>query len=520
VSTSSALGARAGWVYLVGAGPGDPGLLTLRAAELLHGADLVLHDELVDPAVLARARGTVASVGKRGSAAGQKAAAQEAINARIVAEAKAGRSVVRLKGGDPFLFGRGSEEASALRAAGVPFEVVPGVPSPVGATAYAGIPLTHRDLASSFTCVTAVRRDGAPFDWAELRGVRGTICVFMGAHKLDAICRGLCEAAGRAPSTPAAVVQWVSYPRQQTVAGTLADVALRAAAAGIGSPSLLVVGEVVALREPLRWYDAQPLFGKRILVTRPEQQQDVAVRLLRQRGAEGVSFPTIAIEPPPDAAAVSAAVRDLGGYDLVAFTSDNGVDWLFREIDRQGKDARAFGAARLAAIGPATAAGLARRGLRPDVVAETFVAEDLARVVVAALGAEPKRVLLARALVARNAFPDALRAAGHTVDVVAVYRTVTAGAERRDELGALLPSLDAVLLTSSSTAENLCAVLGHGAAAALDHLVVASIGPVTTATATKLGLRVAVTATVSTVPGLVDALEAFSAASASPRPRP
>lgn len=507
-------GARPGWVYLVGAGPGDPGLLTLRGAELLASADVVLHDELVDRAQLARCRNDaeVASVGKRGTDAGSKSAAQAAITRRLIQAAKAGKSVVRLKGGDPFLFGRGSEEARALRSAGVPFAIVPGVSSPVGATAYAGIPLTHRDLASSVSFVTAVKGGGAPFDWSELAGVRGTICVFMGARHLGAVCQGLVERAGRATDTPAAVVQWISFPQQRTVVGTLADIAERAGRAGIANPSLLVVGAVVALRDELRWFDAQPLFGKRVLVLRPAHQAGPTAKLLRERGADPVLFPTIAIEPPPDPERVRRAVAELDRYRLVAFTSDNGVAWLWRALELAHKDARAFGAAMVAAIGPATAAGLRRRGIEPDIVAETFVAEHLASAIVAAMGpidaTAPPRVLLPRALVARETLPESLRAAGMEVDVVAVYRTVTGSAERRAELRALLPNIDIVMLTSSSTAEQLVALLGDDAGERLSRCTLASIGPVTTATAEKLGLRVAVTASVSTAAGVIDALEA------------
>jgi uroporphyrinogen III methyltransferase/synthase len=384
----------------------------------------------------------------------------------------------------------------------VPFEVVPGVSSPSGATAYAGIPLTHRDHASSVLFVTAVQRDGVPFDLARVRGLDCTLCVFMGHRHLERIARELVDAAGWAASTPAAVIQWISFPRQRTVTGTLADIAATATAAGLGAPSLLVCGGVVSLREELSWFERQPLFGKRILVTRPAHQAAPTEAALRRRGAEPVLFPTIAIEPPPDPEPLAAAVRELSRYDLVAFTSDNGVAWFFRELDRQGKDARALGRALLAAIGTATARGLAGRGLRADIVADTFIAESLAEAIAARL--EPaSRVLLPRALVAREALPDILRAAGHTVDVVPVYRTVGA----RGDLAALLPSIDIVLLTSSSTATELCKLLGADAPSRLAHATIASIGPITSDTARALGLTVAVTATVSTSDGLIAALE-------------
>ncbi|MCA9620900.1 MAG: uroporphyrinogen-III synthase, partial [Myxococcales bacterium] len=412
--------------------------------------------------------------------------------------------VVRLKGGDPFLFGRGAEEALALRAAGLPFEIVPGVSSPLGATAYAGIPLTHRELASSVTMVTAVKQDGEGFDWSELACVKGTLCVFMGARHLEAISLALVSEGGRAPDTPAAVIEWISYPRQRSVAGRLDAIASLAAEAGLGTPSLLVVGDVVRLRESLGWFEAQPLFGKRVLVTRPAHQIAPTAALLRRRGAEPVPFPTIALQPA-DPAPVAEAVAQLDDYDLVAFTSRNGVDYFWEAIEAAGRDARAFGRCRLAAIGPATAEGLTAHGLRADLVAETFVAEHLASAVLAALppGA---RVLLPRAEVAREVLPEMLRDAGMTVDVVPVYQTVTA--EPTTSLRELVADIDVITLTSSSTVDKLVELVGDGAAEALAGIVLASIGPITTRTAERHGLTVAVTATVSTGPGLIEALEA------------
>lgn len=500
------MGARAGWVYLVGAGPGDPDLLTLRAAELLASADLVLHDELIHEAVLDHASldAEVCGVGKRGADPTAKRASQERINAMMVEAAKRGERVVRLKGGDPFLFGRGGEEAVALRQAGVPFEVVPGISSPVGATGYAGIPLTHRDHASGVAFVTAVMRDGAAFDFAELAGFRGTVCVFMGTRHLARIARALIDDAKRDPSTPCALASWISHPCQVTVTGELTNIAQRAEAGGAGAPGLLICGDVVGARPELSWFDTQPLFGKRVLVTRPEHQAGSTARELRRRGAEPVRFPTISIEPAPDAAAVTASIERLGDYDLVVFTSDNGVRHFFAALGAAGRDARALGGAKLAAIGSATAAGLARHGLRVDVVAEKFVAEHLAEAI---LDRFPKgtRVLVPRARVAREVLPETLRKAGLVVDVVPVYETVTATPERATELRSLIPTIDVVLLTSSSTVERLIELISD--ASLLAHTTVASIGPITTNTAEQLGLNVAVTAEVSTVEGLIEALE-------------
>ncbi|WP_434044865.1 MULTISPECIES: uroporphyrinogen-III C-methyltransferase [Sorangium] len=516
--------ARPGVVYLVGAGPGDPGLFTLRGAELLATADVVLHDELVHPALLdgVREDAEVRSVGKRGGDRVLKDAKQAEIDAELVALGLAGRSVVRLKGGDPFLFGRGSEEAEALARAGVPFEVVPGVCSPLGATAYAGISLTHRNIASSVMIVSGVTRAGRSFDWSELASVRGTICVLMGMQALDAVVAGLTGPGRRDPATPAAAIQWGTRADQRVVSCRLDELPRRASEAGLQSPAVIVVGAVTGLRDALRWFDRKPLFGKRVLVTRPRHQARSTSRLIRLRGGEAVELATIEIRPPPDPARVTEAVRGLSGYDVVVFTSENGVACFFREVERLGLDARAFGAARLAAIGAGTAAALASRGVRPDIVPGEFRGEELAQALLSdpalaeRLSARPAsrvRVLIPRALVAREVLPERLRAAGCEVDVVPVYETRPASAGRREELLRALSAgaIDVVMLTSSSTVDSLCELLGEGAAAQLDRVLLASIGPITTATAEKRGLRIGVTAEVSTTAGLLDALDRYFA---------
>ncbi|WP_437577504.1 uroporphyrinogen-III C-methyltransferase [Sorangium sp. So ce887] len=520
--------ARPGVVYLVGAGPGDPGLFTLRGAELLATADVVLHDELVHPALLdgVREGAEVRSVGKRGGDRVVKDAKQAEIDAELVALGLAGRSVVRLKGGDPFLFGRGSEEAEALARAGVPFEVVPGVCSPLGATAYAGISLTHRNIASSVMIVSGVTRAGRAFDWSELASVRGTICVLMGMQALDAVVAGLMGPGRRDPATPAAAIQWGTRADQRVVSSRLDELPHRAREAGLQSPAVIVVGAVTGLRDALRWFDRKPLFGKRVLVTRPRHQARSTSRLIRLRGGEAVELATIEIHPPPHPARVTEAVRGLSGYHAVVFTSENGVTCFFKELERLGLDARAFGSARLAAIGAGTAAALAARGVRADIIPKEFRGEELAEALLAdpALAERraarpPVRVLLARALVAREVLPERLRAAGCEVDVVPVYETRPASSDRREELLRALSAgeIDVVLLTSSSTVDSLCELLGEGAAARLDRVLLASIGPITSATAEKWGLRVGVTAEVSTTAGLLDALDRhFAALQAAP----
>ncbi|APR82393.1 Uroporphyrinogen-III methyltransferase [Minicystis rosea] len=518
-----------GVVYLIGGGPGDPGLITLRGAELLARADVVLHDELVHPALLDHVRpdAEIRFVGKRGGDPGSKQTVQTAIEEELVRLARAGRCVVRLKGGDPFLFGRGSEEAEALVAAGVPFEVVPGITSPFGATAYAGISLTHRDLASSVTIVSATGRDGREFDWSELASGRGTICVLMGMRRLEAHIEGLIRGAKRAPETPAAVIQWGTRSEQRVVEGRLDEIADRARAAGLESPAVIVVGQVASLRRTLRWFDARPLFGKRVLVTRPAGQAAATSEALRRRGAEPIEMPAIQIGAPPDPARVMEAVRALDGYDVVAFTSENGVDWFFRALSEAGKDARAFGRARVATIGPGTAAALLPLGIRADIVPAEFRGESLAEAILAdpevktRLAQSRVRVLVPRALVAREVLGEMLRAAGCEVDIVPVYETRRASAERREELVQRLEAgaIDVALLTSSSTADSVCDLLGARAPELLRNVVVASIGPITTKTAEKRGLTVAVTATESTTAGLITALEHhFGGGSTMPLP--
>lgn len=520
-------------VYLVGGGPGDPGLITVRAAALLATADVVLHDELVHPSLLehVHALAEVRSVGKRGGNPVAKQMSQSAIEAELVDLAREGRSVVRLKGGDPFLFGRGSEEAEALVVAGIPFEVVPGIPSPLGAAAYAGISVTHRDLASSVTFVSGTTRAGVSFNWSELAGLRGTLCVLMGMRNLDEICAHLIRDARRDPASPAAVIQWGTLPAQTVVEGRLGEIAKLAKLANLGSPAIVLVGAVATLRQSLRWFDVRPLFGKRVLITRPRGQSAATARLVRLRGAEPIELPAIAITPPPDPARVTAAARSLDRYDVVAFTSENGVLWFFRELDAQRRDARAFGRARIAAIGPGTAAALQARGIHADIVPQTFRGEALAQSIlddlapsggVVAPGEKPPRVLIPRALVAREVVADRLRAEGCEVDVVPVYETQAASSDRRDELIHRLSThgVDIVMLTSSSTADSLADLLGERAAELLEDVLVASIGPITTATAEKRGLAVGVTAPESTLPGLVAAIERHLAGTTLPGAEP
>jgi len=496
-----------GKVFLVGAGPGDPGLISARGLELLSRADVVLYDALAHPALREACRpdADLRNVGKR---FGEPSSVQEAINAEMIALAHTGKNVVRLKGGDPLLFARGAEEALALRAAGITFEIVPAVPSPIGAAAYAGIPLTHRELSSSVTFITGSDRAGVPWSpesWKKLATATDTICVLMGMRRIDAICAAIVE-GGRATTTPAAVIQWGARASQRVVTGTLATIADEARSAGLTNPAVIVVGEVVALREELSWYEALPFFGKRLLVPRPSGQAGRTARAIRERGGEPIVLPLIEIVAAPDPVPLTAALAALASYDWVLFTSENGVVRALDALRAVGRDARAFGSAKLGVIGPRTGAALERYGLVPDLVAEEHVGEGLARDILK--GGVPRRVLLLRALAARDALPNALRAAGVAVDVVAAYETKAlpgVSETLRELFGG--DGLDAVLLTSSSTVESLVDRLGPGAQELLSGVTIASIGPVTTQTAERLGLRVAVTASTYTVDGLLDALE-------------
>jgi uroporphyrinogen III methyltransferase / synthase len=511
VATSAAAqgGARNGKVWLVGAGPGDPDLITVRGRELLGEADAVLYDALSHPALLAscRADAELRNVGKRG---GTQSPDQDWITEQLIELARQGKHVVRLKGGDSFLFARGAEEAEALAEAGIAFEVVPGLSSPVGTSAYAGIPLTHRELSSSVTFITGSDRAGEAWSdvaWKKLATATDTLCILMGMRRLEAITRAILE-GGRAPETPAAVIQWGARPEQRVLVSTLGEVARDAVAQGFSNPAVIVVGEVVKLREKLAWYERSPQFGKRLLIPRAEQQAAATAKAVRRWSAEPLVMPVIEIVDPPHPGALAECVAGLRRYQWVLFTSQNGVERFFAELSRQGLDARAFAAARVGAIGQKTEAALSRYAIRADLVAKEFIGEALARELVERHEGEPGEVLLPRALVARDALPEALRANGFSVDVVPAYETRKVPEDQRELLRQAFAEgrVDAVLFTSSSTAENLVEALGRDAQELLGRIAVASIGPVTSATLERLGVRADVTASVYTVDGLLEAL--------------
>jgi uroporphyrinogen III methyltransferase / synthase len=501
-------------VYLVGAGPGDPGLLTARALELIAAADVILYDRLIPGAALdgARADAEVLFVGKEG---GGPSVPQEETEALILARARAGRTVVRLKGGDPFVFGRGGEEALALRAAGIPFEIVPGVTSGVAASAYAGIPVTHRGLSTAVAFVTGhTRADGSEdssLDWTALAAFPGTLVFYMGVRQLSQIAESLI-AAGRAAAEPVAIVERGTLPDQRTVTGTLQNIAEVAEREQVRAPSITVVGPVARLAEQLEWLPERPLSGQTVAVTRARAQASGLARRLEDLGASVVQAPTIrvqAISDPTDSAV------DLSPYDLVCFTSPNAVDALFERLAQTARaqtdpraststfvpaDARAFAGARVAAIGPGTARALAEHGLIADIVPERFVAESL----VDALADVPvQRALVARAKEARDVIPDALRARGAQVDVVALYETVAQPLSAHALTAAR--QADYITFTSSSTVRFFLEAAG-GVAGLSPETRIVSIGPITSETLREARLDPHVEAADHDVDGVIRAL--------------
>jgi uroporphyrinogen III methyltransferase / synthase len=481
-----------GRVYLVGAGPGDPALLTVRAVELIAQADAILYDRLIPSGALhdAREDAELVYVGKEPGGSVQ----QQDIAAQLVARARQGQTVVRLKGGDPFVFGRGGEEAEALRAGGIPFEVVPGITAGIAAPAYAGIPVTHRDAASSVAFVTGHEDPDKPesaLDWDALARFPGTLVFYMGVKALPRIA-GALAAAGRKPDEPAAVIERGTLPGQRTVLASLRDIAERATEAGIRPPSITVVGPVAALRERLRWLEDRPLNGKRIAVTRARAQASGLVAQLRALGAEVVEAPAIRIVPLPGGA------PDLDGTDLVCLTSPNGVRLLFDRLRAAGLDARALHGRTVAAIGPGTTRALRDHGIEPDVVPPRSVAESL----VEALRPIPvTRALIARAAEARDVLPDALRERGAQVDVLPLYETVTE--ELDDDARAAALSADYITFTSSSTVTRFLDAAG-GPPNASTRIV--SIGPVTTQTLRERGLEPHVEARRHDIEGVIAAI--------------
>jgi uroporphyrinogen III methyltransferase/synthase len=517
-SAATPQAARPGVVYLVGAGPGDPDLITVKGLRLLRQADVIVYDRLANPLLLEEARpdAELIYVGKEAT---HHARPQDEINALLVERGRRGQIVVRLKGGDPFVFGRGGEEAEALVAAGVRFEVVPGVTSAIAVPAYAGIPVTHRDYTTTFTVVTghADPTTGASqVPWASLAAGGGTLVFLMGVQSLPGIAERLL-AAGLSTATPAATIQWGTMPAQRVVAGTLGTIAARVRAAGLGPPAVTVVGAAAGLHESLAWLERRPLAGRRVLVTRAQAQASSISALLRSRGAEPLEFPVIEIAPAADYSGLDTALAAAGRYEWAIFTSANAVDAVGERLHAAGTTWAAFQGVRVCAIGPKTAAKLRAAECAVEVVPRRFVAEAILEELPPVDG---QRVLLARADIADRRLADGLRERGALVDEYVAYRTLVSD-QGDDEVRRLLLAgdVDVVTFASSSTVRNLRAVLGEdGFARALQGTIIACIGPITAATARELGLTPHVVAATHTIEGLLEALEDYVAGTAGPPP--
>jgi uroporphyrinogen III methyltransferase/synthase len=503
---------KSGKVYLVGAGPGDPGLITVKGLECIKRADVLIYDYLASPAFLAHAPEYTEKiyVGKKG---GDHTLSQDGINALILEKAKSGLIVTRLKGGDPFIFGRGGEEAEILVNEGIPFEIVPGVTSAIAAPAYAGIPLTHREYTATLGFVTGHEdptKAESGIHWESLAKGMGTLVFFMGVKNLPNITAQLLQ-HGMSPETPVALVRWGTTPRQVTVSGTLNTIVEQVRAAGLKAPAIIVVGEVVGLRDKLKWYENRPLMGKRVVVTRAREQASDLVNMLSDMGAECLECPTIEVAPPDDWALLDRATDTIAAYDWIVFTSVNGVKFFFERLFERGKDVRVLNHLRTAAIGPATAKRLLDFGLRSDIIPESYRAES----VVDAFrneAVEGKKILLPRAKEARPILPAELRKMGAEVDEITTYYTRQAGSAELLKDYLKDGSVDLITFTSSSTVKNFRSLLPPGDEALktlMRDVVVASIGPITSDTAKELGFDVHIVAESFTIPGLCEAIRQY-----------
>ena len=505
---------KTGTVYLVGAGPGDPMLLTLRGQECLQQAEVVLYDYLANPLLLNHvpAQAERIYVGRRGRGRYQD---QEAIIRLMIEKARAGHVVVRLKGGDPFVFGRGGEEAEAVAAAGLPFEVVPGVTSAVAAPAYAGIPVTHRTLASTVTFVTGHEdpaKGAATLKWPRLAASHGTLVFLMGMKNLPVIVEHLLT-EGKSGDTPVALIRWGTRPDQRTLVGTLKTIVGQAQTAALEPPTVIVVGEVVRLRDQLNWFETRPLFGKRILVTRAKEQAGELTQLLRSYGADPVECPTIQIVPPESWDELDGAVARLSRYHWLVFTSVNGIRPFMERLRQHNLDSRALASLRIACIGPRTSQELAHYGLRADLLPAEFQAEGLLEAMKAA-GVAGKQVLIPRAAVARELLPEQLCTLGAEVSVVTAYRTICPPADQA-WLKELLRqgAIHLITFASSSTVRNFAQFFDsqHEMKTLTAGTAIACIGPITAQTAADVGLPATITAAQNTIPALVEAIIRHSA---------
>ena len=502
---------KTGKVYLVGAGPGDSGLLTARALACLAQADVVVYDRLIDNSILAMAPPKAEKI-YVGKAASNHAREQGEINKLLVTKAKEGKTIVRLKGGDPFVFGRGGEEAAVIATNHITFEIVPGISSAVAVPAYAGIPVTHRGIASSFAVITGhedPRKRSSSINWAKLATGVDTLVFLMGVNNLAKIVATLI-AHGRPPKTSVAVIKDGTQPAQATVVGTLDNIVAKVQKERLKPPAVIIVGEVVRLRKKLRWFDNRPLFGKRILVTRARQQASALSELLIAHGAQPVELPAIDIKPLADTAELDRAIVNLHNYHWILFTSVNGVTMFFQQLRNHYQDARVFSGLKVGAIGPATARALEAKGIRPDYVPSVYTSQGI----IAGLkkqGISGQRFFIPRADIANDELVQGIRKLGAEVDAVASYRTVSAHSANA-QIKQMFSSgdIDVITFTSSSTISSLIAMLG-GKKELLCNSKIACIGPKTADTAVSAGLNVDIIAREQTIPGLVAAIEGYFA---------
>jgi len=499
---------KIGKVYLVGAGPGDPKLITLKGYESIKKADVIVYDRLAHPSLLNHAREDAEKI-YVGKLPDRHTLQQEEINLLLVHKALEGKIVTRLKGGDPSIFGRVGEEAQELAKNKVPFEIVPGITSAIAVPAYAGIPVTHRDFTSSFAIVTGHEdptKNESNINWDKISTATGTIVFLMGIANIKLIKDKLIE-NGRSKDTPAAVIRMGTRIEQQTVVGTLENIDQKVKESGITSPALIIIGEVVKLREELMWFENKPMFGKRVLVTRARNQASELSSMIEDLGGEAVEFPVIKIVPPSDTIVYNNAIKQLDTYDWAIFTSVNGVKSFYDKLKEKNIDIRTMSKARIAAIGPKTAELLEEKGLIVDILPSEFRAEGLLESLKGQLKAGQK-VLLPRADIAREILPKTLRELGLEVVEIDAYETKI-DAENKDEIIEMLKekSIHIITFTSSSTVKNFVeSIKGESLEKLLEGVTLASIGPVTTKTAEDLGLKVAITASEYTIHGLVDAI--------------
>ena len=501
-----------GKIYLVGAGPGDPGLLTLRGKYLLERAEVVVYDYLANKKLLRHVPSSaeLIYVGKKGG--GLHAYTQEGINQLLIEYGKAGKMVVRLKGGDPFIFGRGAEEIEALVAENVLFEVVPGVTSATAAATYAGIPITHRSYTASVAFITGHEdptKKKSNIHWDKLATGAGTIVIFMGIKNLPIITKKLIE-NGRDPKTPVAVVRWASTPEQHSVEGTLETITDVVREAGIKPPALIIVGEVVKLRKTIDWYEKRPLFGRKIIVTRTREQASELVARLEEHGADCLEYSTIHIEPVDDYAILDRELENIGSCQWLIFTSLNGVTYFFKHLYDQGRDVRSLSGPQIAAVGKATAQELLKYGIQADLMPEEFTGEGLADALVRE-GVAGSRVVIPRALAARDVLPEMLSKAGAEVVVAPVYQNVPPKG-RKEQLREELEekNVDMVTFTSSSTVTNFMTMVGAASEEELHRLLdgvkIAAIGPITSKTVRDNGLNVDIQPENYTIADMVNAI--------------